>query len=303
MKDSNAIFKPILGVSANIPKIKYPVLATPKLDGIRSILRNGQCTSRNMKPIPNRYVRTLIEELAYDGVMFDGEIICNNNFNETSSSVMCRDGEPAFTYMIFDIITSYNYTEPYESRMKKLFDFSIRVESNPSLSKYVTCLLPVKINNEKELYEYEEICLKMGYEGLCIRIPESPYKFGRSTVNEGYLLKIKRFEDSEAEIIGFEELQSNQNEATKDVFGHTDRTSHKAGMVPQNTMGALRVRDIETGVEFSVGSGFTSDDRESIWKRQSFYLGKLIKYKHQPCGKKDAPRFPVFLGFRDPNDL
>jgi hypothetical protein len=32
-------------------------------------------------------------------------------------------------------------------------------------------------------------------------------------------------------------------------------------------------------------------------------MGKVVKYKSQPTGVKDKPRFPVFLGFRDVVDM
>ena len=45
------------------------------------------------------------------------------------------------------------------------------------------------------------------------------YKLGRSTFIEQGLIKLKRFEDGEAEIIGFKEKMLNQNEATIDARG------------------------------------------------------------------------------------
>ena len=59
----------------------------------------------------------------------------------------------------------------------------------------------VLVHNEEELRAFEEKCLAEGYEGAMVRSLEGPYKCGRSTVKEGYLLKVKRFEDGEAEIL------------------------------------------------------------------------------------------------------
>ena len=50
-----------------------------------------------------------------------------------------------------------------------------------------------------------------GYEGLMLRAPDGPYKFGRSTVKENTLLKVKNFLDDEAEVIGFKEQTTNTN--------------------------------------------------------------------------------------------
>ena len=85
--------------------------------------------------------------------------------------------------------------------------------------------------------------------------PDGPYKCGRSTVREGYLLKLKRFADGEAVILGCCEQMHNANAAQQDAFGRTKRSSHKDNKIGKATLGA-----------------------------------------------KDAPRFPVWLGFRDAAD-
>jgi len=52
------ITKPMLaGKCTNKNNIKYPVLATPKLDGIGCLVIDGNAVSRTFKPIPNKYIR------------------------------------------------------------------------------------------------------------------------------------------------------------------------------------------------------------------------------------------------------
>ena len=131
----------------------------------------------------------------------------------------------------------------------------------------------------------------------------SPYKFGRSTLKEGYLLKVKKWEDSEARIVGYENLQTNLNEAVIDERGYTKRSSAKEGKVDTESLGALFVKDLQTGVEFKVGSGFTQDERERMWADQDNLIGKIITYKYFPVGVKDKPRFPIFKGFRSLEDM
>jgi DNA ligase-1 len=54
--------------------------------------------------------------------------------------------------------------------------------------------------NVDELIAYEEEQVVAGYEGICFRSPDSPYKHGRSTFKEGFLIKLKRFTTDEAVI-------------------------------------------------------------------------------------------------------
>ena len=51
--------KPMLAVDADVENIKYPVLCSDKLDGIRCIILNGVAYSRSLKPIRNKYVQDL----------------------------------------------------------------------------------------------------------------------------------------------------------------------------------------------------------------------------------------------------
>lgn len=288
------ITKPMLAVNVDLNKVKYPVLVTPKLDGIRCLKVDGQCITRTFKPIPNHYIREFIEEALPDGV--DGEIICGN-FQESSSAVMGREGEPNFVYYIFDYVKD-DINKPYSERMGDLAELWGHHAGKPMFN----FLLPERVFNDHDLHIYEQKYLMEGYEGVMIRSYDGPYKCGRSTVREGYLLKLKQFEDAEAKIIGFEELMHNDNEATKDAFGRTKRASCKENLKPTGTLGAFIVKDVETGIEFKVGTGFDAVQRKIFWDNQYDYVGKLVKYKHQPSGKKDAPRFPVFIGFRHEED-
>ena len=66
-------------------------------------------------------------------------------------------------------------------------------------------LYPTTVSNQQEVDELMIQNLKDGYEGLMLRDPNGVYKFGRSTVKENILLKVKDFMDDEAEIISFRE--------------------------------------------------------------------------------------------------
>lgn len=291
------ITKPMLAATLeDISKIKYPIIASPKLDGIRCLKVNGKALTRKFKPVPNHFIRNYIEANVPDG--FDGEIMIRNaTFNEIQSGVMSEDGEPDFEYHVFDYVKD-SIAHPYQRRLTQLYSWAYD-NKDPRIIAVSTDY----INNEEELMKAEAAYLAKGYEGLMFRSLESPYKNGRSTEREGYLLKIKRFSDSEAVVLDFDERLHNANEATIDELGHTKRSSHKANMIPDNTLGAFHVRDIHSGVEFKVSTGMDDALRKQIWETRDSYLGKIVKYKYQPAGMKDLPRFPVFLGFRDERDM
>lgn len=292
-------FKPMLASDAG-DEITLPCMASPKLDGIRCIVIDGVAYSRSLKPIPNLYVQKVLGGAsgAYDGL--DGELIvgppnAHDAYNKTSSGVMSIKGEPDFTFWVFDNIYMDKAT-PYSTRYSTLYG----IVSLP-FTKTVEHTL---IGNTTALERYEQQQVDAGYEGIMVRSINGPYKYGRSSTKQGILLKVKRFSDSEAEIIGVQELLSNQNVAFKDELGSTARSTHKENMKAMNTLGALLVRDVKTGIPFSIGTGFTAEKRSELWEqRNSGLIGKIAKYKSFLVGVKDAPRFPVFLGFRDKIDM
>ena len=46
-------FKPLLASPADLSTLRFPVLASPKLDGVRAIVKDGVVLSRSLKKIPN----------------------------------------------------------------------------------------------------------------------------------------------------------------------------------------------------------------------------------------------------------
>lgn len=294
-------FKPMLAEHADMTKIKFPVMASTKLDGIRAVVLNGKLLSRSLKPIKNKYTRSLFEKPEYEGL--DGELIVGSPtdpkcFNKTTSGVMTEEGEPNVHYYVFDQIPEYSgqpENTPFKSRFNDL------QESMPM--EHVVLVQQKLVWNLPELEEFEKQCLKQGYEGVIIKDLNSPYKYGRSTLREGYMLKIKRYKDAEAKILSVEELLSNTNEATRDELGKVKRSNHKSGMVPQDTLGSLVVQDLKTGIQFNIGTGFDEELRDTLWKNKSRIIGKIVKYKYFDYGSIDKPRHPVFLGFRDEEDM
>jgi DNA ligase-1 len=283
----------------DLSALRYPLLASPKLDGVRAMCLPGEgLVSRNGKLIPNEHVQKLFGSAScaqFDGELIVGEPTDKDCYRSTVSGVMSEDGEPNVTFYVFDLIPG-----------ERAYDFKDRLAKAKAAGKglaKVKVLHHITIKSEEELLRYEEVCLAKGYEGVMLRDPEGPYKNGRSTVKEGWLLKLKRFADSEAKIIDTVELCKNNNEAKRNAMGFTERSSHKANKQGVGKLGTLVVQDIKSKVQFEIGTGFTDEVRKELWEKREEIVGKLVVYKFFPTGSKERPRFPVFKGFRDARDL
>lgn len=290
------ITKPMLaGKCEQMSSLTFPLLATPKLDGIRCLKVGGQALTRSFNPISNRFTREWIEAHLPDGV--DGELLVNNaTFNETAGHIGRHDGKPDFRFHVFDFVNDA-LEVPYACRMQEL----ARLPEFERVQK----VLPLEMRSFDELVAYEECCVTEGYEGVMIRTPSSPYKCGRSTEREGFLLKIKRFEDAEAVVLDTYEGLTNNNPAEKDAFGRTKRSSAKENKVGRGELGGFTVRHMATGVEFRLGYNHIVGgvDRVTLWQQRESLIGRMVKFMHQPSGAKEAPRFPKFCGFREDWDL
>lgn len=302
-------FRPMLAFDAPIEhyigKLRTQSLwASPKMDGIRALVINGQLRSRSMKLIPNRFTQAkfaIPENEGLDGELVVGEPFGDKVFARTSSGVMSHDGQPDVRFIVFDDITQQG-----RSFSERLGSLDGRISKGLVIEKPVNWELTEQkqVSDAQELVDLEALSLEMGYEGLILKAPWANYKQGRSTLKEGIMGKLKRFKDGEAHIIGFIELFRNMNDPTQNERGYQVRSSAKAGQVPADTLGAFIVQDVVNEAwMFNVGSGMDAEFRSKVWRNQDEFLGKTICYKYLPIGTVDLPRHPTFKGMRHPIDM
>lgn len=287
-------------LKGELSNLRYPLFVSPKLDGIRAINSSRGVVSKNLKLIPNKYVQSALASYMFG---LDGELIVgsptDDPYRRSMSGVMTELGEPNFTFWVFD---NQAHTGGFNERFATLRDFSTRRERG-----FVRVVPHYFAKCEAQLLDFEERFIAEGYEGAMLRSPSGIYKHGRSTVNEGYLLKLKRFQDGEARVMAAHHLERNDNPSMLDAFGRAERSSHKAGKKALPLLGALTVVGLKgsgyEGVEFNVGAGFKEQERMQLWLERGTLPGCIIKFRYFPTGSKDKPRFPTFLGFRAKEDL
>ena len=60
---------------------------------------------------------------------------------------------------------------------------------------------------------------------------------------------------------------------------------------------------MHSGVQFNIGTGFTDTVRDQLWEHKEDLINTTVKYKYFDIGVKEAPRHPVYLGIRIPEDM
>lgn len=305
IQEKYGIQKPLLAETLdNLDNLFFPCLATPKIDGIRALKIKDGLVSRTFKPIRNKTIRDILSELLPAGS--DGEIMVNGTFQDVSSKVMSisggKDFKDEFMYYWFDYVKD-DPNKPYSARMEDMKEY---VKDHSYILEHsqarIIPLYPVVLNSPTEVIQYETKMLEENYEGVMIRNPNGRYKMGRSTLKEGILLKLKKFKDAEATVVAVQELYHNTNEKEKNELGGSKRSSKKEGLVAAGKLGSFEVIN-DAGERFNIGTGFTNEMREEFWNNRESLLGTTVKYKYFETGSKNAPRFPTFVGFRNPEDM
>ncbi len=286
---------PIKPMLACPPKgsLRFPLLAQPKIDGVRALTVNSAFQSRSGKPFANKNLSALAEILPSG---LDGELIVAPGHGEgtcraTTSIVNSLHGDLSqLIYIIYDV---------WDTRHRPPERLAILADIARSLPSWCSIIETSIIETQIACNAYEAACIAAGYEGIILRAPSAAYKHGRAVSSDQRLLKLKQFEDAEAVVCGIEEEMHNGNFPDLSPLGYTSRTSHQSGKTGKGSLGALIVR--WNNQLLRIGTGFTAQDRREFWLCPP--IGRLVKFKFQPHGMKDLPRSPVFISFRDSIDL
>jgi DNA ligase-1 len=225
-----------------------------KLDGMRCIWDGTILKSRNGNPInaPN-HLTDQLTAMPLDGELFMGR----GKFQDVMS--VCRRQTPNISdwslvkFMVFDApLVQKGFPERLDAIKQELVGCEWAM-----LHPHKPCKGRTHVMSELDRI------LQLGGEGLMLRKPHEHYKGGRTTD----LLKVKRFHDEEAVVVGVEQ-----------------GSGRNAGR-----MGALICVDVK-GVTFKVGTGFNDNMRDNPPS-----YGATITYKYQEKTRDGKPRFPVFV--------
>lgn len=298
-------FKPHLATDAKVDKLVFPLYVQYKIDGVRMLVRDSIATGRSMKKYKNKVMTEYFSKKCFNG--FDMEIgvtypndpdLCRLT---TSLVNTIKGGLPKFA-VVFDYLDDFLLDDGYSHRMQELRSYL----DNHEIPSDVEIIFSkqYKINSQKELDEFYENALLMGYEGVIIRKQEGKHKSGRCTVTEGNYLRMKPTGDSEGVVVSVEEAYENLNEAKVNELGQTERSTHKENMKPKGVIGALWLKDIHSGETVKVGAGRLShEQRKYYFENQGELVGDLVKYAFLATGKKDKPRHPRYISHRAWEDI
>lgn len=230
-------------------------LVSEKIDGVRAFWDGRVLRTRHGNPInaPAWFLAS------FPAQPLDGELwIGRGQFDRLSATVRRQVPDELewrqVRYLVFEL--------PHAPG-----SFRERVQALRTLvsGAGVPWLLPVEqfeVKSRQALDQKLTEIVKAGGEGLMLHRADAQYMTGRSDV----LLKMKRWNDAEATVIG-----------------HQPGKGKFAGM-----LGALRVRTAD-GVEFMLGTGLKDADR-----RNPPPIGAVITFRYRELTNRGLPRFASY---------
>lgn len=279
---------------------------TTKIDGMRCIMlkKDNKVTFWSRQGQKIEGLVDLEEEAKYfpNDICLDGELIADvgnpDTYKDTMKRARNKDAEKhGLKMMVFDYMpiedfetqtSSMIYTERrfvvediFDSACLKR-DSELRKEGSylrgcDTFPRYFDLLrILYEGTDTSEIIEWLNDQTEQGEEGVMINICDALYDFKRTN----NLLKVKKFQDTEVKVIGFQE-------GTNKYTG---------------TLGALVCEYKYSTVD--VGSGFSDVLRDEIWANKDAWLGKTITVKYFEETYNSATgmpslRFPVFIRVRE----
>lgn len=269
-----------------LAKWRPPWILQPKLDGVRcrALIEPKKVTLLSSEgndiisvPHINRQLSAIGLEV---GLELDGELYLHGMsfeeiFSRVSREVNAHSGFDEIEYHVFDLV------DEGQRQDLRLLDLVEKVQEPASrLLGSAIQVVPLRvISTFTDLMRQYETYLKQGYEGFILRHMEARYIRRRST----FMMKFKPKKIDIYRIAG----------AVQEYDQHG---------TPKLALGSLAcVSDDDT---FYVGTGFTREQREQLWRERDSLVGQYVEVAYQHLtSERGVPRFPVFKRIISPEEF
>lgn len=268
-------------------QLVFPMMLSPKIDGMRAITSGHRAMSRTWKEHPNIQVQmelTTVDHLDME-VTF-GQPTGPLVMTRAQESVRAFNVRGDFQGWVFDCVDPEIIDYPFYER---LAEAERRVKGVARLN----FLEHIEVDDLDELMFHRERFIGLGYEGMMGRNPMGRYKQGRATMNDQIIWKFKEFDDVEMVCYDIKQGTSNNNALERNALGYVERSTSKAGKVANDMVGAYLCRDAD-GRPVTVGPGcYTHDQRRAHLVDPSLVIGvphTVRFFGRTPDGEYRHPR-------------
>ena len=272
-------FRPMLAQSLSDQKKEVDLkqcYSSVKLDGMRLLayMENGEIVFKSRNGKTNTQVDYLTESVkelinGNENIVVDGELYKHKmNFQRIIASCK-KENSTKLNYHVYDIYDASNPDASFEDRFVKRF------EGVDKIGKHIKIVDVAKVDTHEELANYHDEVVKSGYEGVMVRLLNSPYQPGKRSK---FLLKCKAFLDLEAPVVNF--LEGQGRDAKSVIFEC----------------------QLDNGLLTKVRPAWPLTRRQECWRECcedfSKYKGLPLTIRYFEKTKDGNLRFPVGVEFR-----
>jgi DNA ligase 1 len=229
-------------------------LMSEKLDGIRAYWDGKDLYTKNGNKIyvPIWFIKN------FPNFELDGELWSKrNDFENIQNIVLDKIPSSKWKEITYNIFEVPNAKGNFEERLSIIENYLDKNPNNP-----IKIIPQIRCKNQENLERYLQELVNKKAEGIIIKNPNIEYFTGRSDE----ILKVKKFEDDEALVIGL----NYKNKKFK----------------------SLKVK-LENEVVFNLGGGFSDKERLKPPK-----IGDIVTFKYYGFTKNNKPKFASFLRVR-----
>jgi ATP-dependent DNA ligase len=257
---------------------KFPVDVQPKLDGLRCMVNADDMVlrSRGGKTYHLPHIAQQLARIFPRGAIADGEFYIHGVPLQAVVSLVTRQQimSGAVEFHIFDVLTGDWKAGTWSNRRADLEAFEQRaVSTGCEAIRFVKTTTATSIEDVDRLHDE---FVAAGYEGAILRAPDAKYAPG---TRSAALLKYKRFDDAEFEIVGAVSARG------------TD-----AGCV-------VWLCATETGRIFEVVPAWTDDERRDAFANAGSFIGRMLTVTFCVRTAAGVPRCANGIAVRAAEDL
>jgi DNA ligase 1 len=226
-----------------------------KLDGIRAYWNGKELLSKNGNKIytPDWFIKD------FPDFELDGELWTKrDDFENIQAIVLDKNPSKKWQEITYNIFEVPNAKGDFDKRLEKIRNY---LDKKPN--KFIKIIPQIIFKNDAQLNDYLKKLIDEKAEGLMLKNPKLEYFRGRSE----NILKVKKFYDDEALVIGLNYSKTNDFKS-------------------------LKVK-LKNGIIFNLGGGFSDIQRENPPK-----IGDIVTFKYYDLTKNSKPKFASFLRIR-----
>lgn len=306
-------FNPMLAVNIKADQVKHTSMGSIKLEGVRGeFFPEDGLLTRQLKPFNNENMYERFQQIeafcTKHGIMLEGEFYVHGwNFKRIDSA--CRKGGQTdaleMLFHVHDCFVPADPTAGFEKRYE-YYKWAVTTLKENGCVCVEYCRQTIMKDADQINMAYAW-ALDHGYEGFVLKRADAPYKFGRSTLTEGYFARMKPEDPFDGVVLDIVERQANLLESEINEkgfqFKRQDKDAKEGMGIAQTAivycpalMATMRVQLTRGLKDYEFTEKGPS--REALWQKRDQYIGKVVKFVGIPVPGQ-LPRSPRFDEFRE----